>query len=551
MTEYRTLSIKNLQQQIQEIEQNPSIGQLVYTNLDTLARCVDSIFRHNGEPTWVADVHDANGQPVFKPNEYERIHEAFSVFFPMLYTFFGKQYEQPMQRGGDGEATPVGGAGALSASTISSQNIQGLKNTIKKQEEEIANLRQHQSRPSGTDDSASPSMGVDALYHKVVAALGQFNTSVMNFASKYGILKLEKGYDENGTDPHPFLPLASVPGLQPLSQVPVPIRAIVLFLYTCLDIARVMISISPTDRPFIRKVLSISMAVVDILRGDWKKAVLSFSSYFSSDYAIMSVIGKVVLDVGGLISPYLHHRMTYGLLDVSKSIVAGLLLSFFQTFAPSEARNSVIAEFDRLKIIADANKQRLEETIPNPEKRELYPSYLIPSFQQIQTLQSVYINDELQCDQRVIDSVRNIIGKPGNENIFMKIVLEIIGVPIDMDMLAEKCKYKYHIDPHVPFGVPMGLYAIHGARAGPLASGPGTGPAGGAGAPAGATGVAEGAGATGGAEGAKGTGAGAESAPATAPIGATGVAEGAKGTATPTEEDPAKPESKLSNPTTQ
>ena len=485
MTEYRTLSINSLQRAIDEIKQNPSIGQLVYTNLDTLARCVDSIFRHNGEPSWVADVRDANGEPVFNPNEYERIHEAFSVFFPMLYAFFGKQYEQPMQRGGDGEAAPAGGAGAPSALTISSQNIQGLKNTIKKQEEEIANLRQHQSRPSGTDDSASPSMGVDALYHKVVAALGQFNTSVVNFASKYGILKLEKGYDIAGSDPHPFLPLASVPGLQPLSQVPVPIRAIVLFLYTCLDIARVMISISPTDRPFIRKVLSISMAVVDILRGDWKKAVLSFSSYFSSDYAIMSVIGKVVLDVGGLISPYLQHRMTYGLLDVSKSIVAGLLLSFFQTFAPSEARNSVIVEFDRLKSIADANKQRLEETIPNPEKRELYPSYLIPSFQQIQTLQSVYINDELQCDQRVIDSVRNIIGKPGNENIFMKIVLEIIGVPIDMDMLAEKCKYKYHIDPHVPFGVPMGLYAIHRARAGPLASGPGTGPAGGADAPAG------------------------------------------------------------------
>lgn len=281
-------------------------------------------------------------------------------------------------------------------------------------------------------------MGVDALYRKVVDMLGQFNSSVVNFASTYGILKLEKSFD-NELDPKPFLPLASVPGLQPLAQVPVPIRVIVLFLYTCLDIARVMISISPTDRPFIRKVLSIVTAVVDILRGDWKKALLSFSSYFSSDYAIMSVIGKVILDVGGLISPYLQYHMTYGLLDVSKSILAGLLLSLFQTFAPYPVRQPVLEQIEVMRGVADENKKQLEESIANPEQRELYASFLVPSFEQIQTLQSVFINDELQCDPRVETAMHIIVGKPGNENIFMKIVLELLGVPIDPEEMARKC----------------------------------------------------------------------------------------------------------------
>jgi len=418
--EYRTLSINSLQREIQEIEQDPSIGQLVYTNLDTLARCVDSIFRHNGEPSWVADVRDANGQPIFKPAEYERIHAAVSVFFPMLYAFFGKQYEQPMQRGGQ------------------NTNINALQKKVQNQQTEIDNLRQELATRSGTDDSASTSMGVDALYRKVVDMLGQFNSSVVNFASTYGILKLEKSYDTE-LDPKPFLPLAGVPGLQVISQVPVPIRVIVLFLYTCLDIARVMISISPTDRPFIRKVLSIVMAAVDILRGDWKKAILSFSSYFSTDYAIMSVIGKVLLDVGGLISPYLQYHMTYGLLDVSKSIVAGLFLSLFQTFAPFPVRQPVLEQIDELRKIADENKALLEERVANPEQRELYASFLVPSFQNIQTLQSVLINNELQCDPRVKEAVRKIVGKPGNENIFMKIILELLGVPVDPEELARKC----------------------------------------------------------------------------------------------------------------
>jgi hypothetical protein len=448
MSEYRTISINSLQKQIQQIEQDPSIGDVIYTNLDTLARCVDSIFRHNGDPSWVADVRDATGQPVFKPTEYERIHEAVSVFFPMLYTFFGKQYEQSMQRGGDGEEIPTGvpvktqtqpqAQPQPQTSTPSNQNIQKLQNTIETQKKELTNLKQRLSTGSTTDDSESTSMGVDALYRKVVDMLGQFNSSVVNFASTYGILKLEKSFD-NELDPKPFLPLASVPGLQPLAQVPVPIRVIVLFLYTCLDIARVMISISPTDRPFIRKVLSIVTAVVDILRGDWKKALLSFSSYFSSDYAIMSVIGKVILDVGGLISPYLQYHMTYGLLDVSKSILAGLLLSLFQTFAPYPVRQPVLEQIEVMRGVADENKKQLEESIANPEQRELYASFLVPSFEQIQTLQSVFINDELQCDPRVETAMHIIVGKPGNENIFMKIVLELLGVPIDPEEMARKC----------------------------------------------------------------------------------------------------------------
>jgi hypothetical protein len=465
MSDYRTLSINSLERAIDEIKQNPSIGKLVYTNLDTLARCVDSIFRHNGDPSWVADVRDANGQPVFKSAEYDRIHKAVSVFFPMLYAFFGKQYEQPMQRGGNGDGTqpvdPIGpddpsaesidevvvdnGVNAPAGSQTSSNEVVELKaqlNTEKKAREQLQSqvneLRKQTSTRSATNDSESPSMGVDALYRKVVDMLGQFNTSVVNFASTYGILKLEKSFDTE-LDPKPFLPLASVPGLQPLSQVPVPIRVIVLFLYTCLDIARVMISISPTDRPFIRKVLSIVMAVVDILRGDWKKALLSFSSYFSSDYAIMSVIGKVILDVGGLISPYLQYHMTYGLLDVSKSIVAGLFLSLFQTFAPFPLRQPVLEQIDVLRQIADENKALLEQKVANPEQRELYPSYLVPSFENIQTLQSVLINNELQCDERVVTAVRKIVGKPGNENIFMKIVLELLGIPVDPEELARKC----------------------------------------------------------------------------------------------------------------
>jgi hypothetical protein len=424
---YRTLSISNIEKRIRGIEQDPSISQLVYTNLDTLARCVDSIFRHNGEPSWVADVHDANGQPVFNPNEYTQIHEAFSVFFPMLYSFFGKQqpqqYQHTQQRGGQNE--------------IVEQPNQTER--VKQLEARIKELEQQATQKG--NDSKSPSMGVDALYRKVVETLGKFNSSVVNFASTYGILRLEKQFDNAIVDPKPLTPLAAIPipGMQVIAQIPVPIRIIVMFLYTCADIARIMIGISPTDRPFIRKVLSIVMAVVDILRGDWKKAILSFSTYFSNEYTIMSVIGKVILDVAGLISPLIQYHMTYGLLDISKSLLAGFLLSMYQIFAIEQKRRNVIQGIEKIKQVANNNKKVLDTYIQNPEQRELYASFLNPSFQDIQTIQSVFINDALQCDPVVIAAVRDIVGEPGNEEIIMKIALELIGVPVDAEELARRC----------------------------------------------------------------------------------------------------------------
>lgn len=414
-TPYRSISINTIGSQIQELEQNPSLGQIVYTNLDILARCVDSIFRHNGQPSWVADVRDAEGRPVFTPSEYERIHEAFSVFFPMLYAFFGKEmvtdYSPAVQRGGNN-------------SDPRNQIIQSLQ--AKVQELEAKAMK---PRADVIDLDAMSAMGVDGLYRKVIETLGQFNSSVMNFASKYGILRLEQSYDREFTDPKPFLPLAGVPGLQVISQVPVPMRTIVVFLYTCLDIARVMISILPTDLPFIRKILSITMAIVDILRGDWKKSLLSFSSYFSKDYAILSVIGKVLIDVAGLISPTIQESMTYGLLDVSKSILAGFLLSMFQTFAPGPLRQNLIEQIDTI---------RREAGDPNPEVTPI-SSQMIPSFEHIQTLQSAFINPNVICKPVVKTAVRKIVGKPGNENIIMKIALELLRIPVDEEAIEYQC----------------------------------------------------------------------------------------------------------------
>jgi hypothetical protein len=407
----RAVSLNSIANQIKEIETEPHMGDVIYTNMDILARCIDSIFRHNGHPEWVADVYDVHRKPIFKPTEYEQIHSAFSVFFPVLFPFFGKPVPVD-QSGGD--------------------NIDPRNAEIKRLQNEVNSLRQT-ARPSRSD-----AQGIDALYRKVIDMFRSMNSSVINFASTYGILKLEKSFDDQ-TDPRPFLPLAGVPGLQVIANTPVPIRVIVLFLYTCLDVARVFISISPDDNPFIRKVLSIIMAIVDILRGDVKKAILSFSSFFNKDYAIISVIGKVVLDIAGFISPYLQYRMTYGVLDVMKSMLAGVLLETFQTFAPYPLRAPVIEQIAVLREIAESNKKIIEERIENPEQQELYASFLIPSFEQIQTLQSIFINDELLCDPRVIHAVDTIVGSPEQPNMILKIVFELLGVPVDREERVRKC----------------------------------------------------------------------------------------------------------------
>jgi hypothetical protein len=411
----RVVSLNSIANQIKEIETEPEIGNIIYTNIDILARCIDSIFRHNGHSDWVADVKNSSGIPLFKPEEYEQIHSAFSVFFPVLFSFFGKSVPQVTQSGGADEIDP--------------KNAE-----IDRLRREVNSLRQHQQ----SHQSQQSTQGIDALYRKVINMFRNMNSSVINFASTYGILKLEKSYDDQ-MDPRPFLPLAGVPGLQVIANTPVPIRVIVLFLYTCLDVARVFISISPNDSPFIRKVLSIIMAIVDILRGDVKKAVLSFSSFFSRDYTIISVLGKVLIDVTGFISPYLQYKMTYGILDVMKSMLAGILLETFQTFAPYPVRAPVIEQIAILQDIAEENRRTVEERIENPEQQELYASFLMPSFEQIQTLQSVFINDKLLCDPRVVKAVDTVLGSPEQPNMILKIVFELLGVPVDKEERIRKC----------------------------------------------------------------------------------------------------------------
>jgi hypothetical protein len=194
-------------------------------------------------------------------------------------------------------------------------------------------------------------------------------------------------------------------------------------------------AIAPTDMPFIRKVMSLVLAVADFLKGDWKRAVLSFAGFFGQNYVIMGVFGKTFLNIFAMISPDLQDTMIFGSLDVIKSLIAGILLFIFQTVALEEMRTPVIDAFAQIKAIVEKNNEVLTGHSYNS-----HPEYLIPSMTDIQNLQAVVANPSLVCSEQFIEIVDSNLKKSGGkDNYIMTTVLELLRVPLTEDERNRKC----------------------------------------------------------------------------------------------------------------
>jgi hypothetical protein len=259
------------------------------------------------------------------------------------------------------------------------------------------------------------------------------------FAQSRGILQFEQSYDgsetSEATDVYPlgFLESLPYPVTKILAKIPVPIRTIVFFAYTALDVARILIGVSPTDSPSIRKVLSIIVAIADFLKGDWKKAILSFAGFFSQDYILMGIFGKLIISVFELMAPDLQFSIAYGLLDVIKSLLAGVLLELVKIFGLAGIRTRIIDGFKEIEKIIQDNM----DTFKKETGKDIVPSYLIPSFDNIQNIQAIIGHKEFACSSGFLKIVDDMVGTP--PNVIIKIALELLRVPIDIEFRAEKC----------------------------------------------------------------------------------------------------------------
>lgn len=370
----RIESVSGLSSKLDELMGQSNIGENIYKSLDYLLRCAAAIVEKDGEAGWSAHVIDDAGTAYFVPSEQSTIESAVAPLVPVVLYLFGRRDELPT----------TGGAMA-------------------------AQLPEEASRT------------IDGAYDGVVKYLTKGNDVVRKFGKEHGIIHMIEEQEQVG-DLRPFVALGPAG-----AAIPVPPRAAFTLFYLALDVTRMLIAV---PFPGMRKVMSIMLAIIDIMRGEWKEALLSFAGFYGDNPMLAGVFGKVMLESFNLISPALKDSMIYGFRDFIKSLAFGLILFGLQTFAPWPVRAEIQSAFQAIQEFLNKETAAIagQSLVAKPSYfREL-------SFGEIQNLQPILADTTRSCSVEIQSAIvtmrRTTLGKN---------LLQIMGIPITDEEIQRRC----------------------------------------------------------------------------------------------------------------
>jgi hypothetical protein len=282
----------------------------------------------------------------------------------------------------------------------------------------------------GGGASINPNPDLNKLFAKGVNKFKEVNKTVNDFSSTFGITKFERIFDRLA-DPKPLLPLGAFPAVRAtgLQNLPVPFRFMIFFLYSVLHIVRLVTS----DVTIIRKVLSVVLAILELLRGDWKTSLLAFAGFFGSGLVYTGFVYKIFLEIFYMISPPLQNDIVFGAYRVTKSILIGFLLNIFKITATYTIRTQAIKLFERLI----AKEEEIDAVLE--EKGFLKRGYMNPDDPQEGVHE--YIEDATwNCSSEFQDAI-----KIAKENSIMRVILQLCNIPTSEDdqECAKFAKYAY------------------------------------------------------------------------------------------------------------
>jgi hypothetical protein len=394
-------NFEELREQINKEIENEHMPEKLYKSTDEIMRVINAIIKTKGQG-WAAQVLNDKGNPILNEQEQIKFTQTFQPYLESIIDYFGT--DDNMSGGAD-----------------TSENIPSKNNLL-----EMASI--------------------DDVYSKIVHKIGNINSTVNKYASKYGILKLEKDHDTEPDirfipDPAALaisegifalstsagIPIPTSITMKVLTKIKVPFRTIIFTIYLALDIARLSMGI--VGPSIGRKIMSILLAILELLRGDWKKAVLTLVGYYGMMPMLIGELLKVFLTLFKMFSPQIQYNIIFGSLDATKSIIIGLLLAIFQVTAPEEVRLPLI---DILGKIAQRKAQ--SDDVFKSIGLSARPTYLSPTWQDLNNIQAVMSDDAYICScefKQLVDTV--------NKSAIIRVILEILRIPVNNDMIIHKC----------------------------------------------------------------------------------------------------------------
>ena len=412
-----------LRNQITDELHSKDMPQRLYKSTNAIFSIIDAIVKTKGEG-WTAQALDSEGKPIFTQNEQVKFNEAFKPYIGVIIDYFD-----------DGKDILSGGADTMYKPDIS--KISGMSKDF---------IKTKLTQTTGVINDPSKMMGVDDIYARIYNKIGNIDATVNEYASKYGVLRLEKEHD---LEPDPrvipapaamaisegVFALSTAVGfpippnitLEVLSKIKIPFRTIIFAIYLALDVTRISMGVS--DRATGRKLLSIVLAILELLRGDWKKSILTFIGFYGMTPLIAGEVIKVFLSLFRKLSPQLQRDIVFGSLDATKSLIIGLLLSVFQITAPEEVRLPLIGVLEKIA----QRKAEIDDTLVD-EGLSARPNYLSPTFEDLNNIQAVMSDEAYLCScefDKLIEAV--------DKSAVFRIILQILRIPVTKEYKEYKC----------------------------------------------------------------------------------------------------------------
>ena len=288
---------------------------------------------------WVSKVIDRHGSPIFDKKESRIIEDSAKKFIQPLFT--DKQ---------------VGGVDIPQKESSASSIIESTASV-------------------NPDD-----LSLDKTFWKIQDFFKTVDAQMKSFSRELGPFRY---FYEQKMDFRVPLPVPlPVPPFISVIMVPVNPRAIPIIIGLVVEAIRITYSIGPLSNDNTRKVLSLVLGLIDILKGDWKQGILSFIGFFGEAPLVAGLITKVLLNILDFVSPDLQEKLVMDLYKSGKSIIIGFILWGFANFAPDFARAAARAQFDILKKMVNEGNEKIDE-LESAMQKSIEPAGLKIKFKDI------------------------------------------------------------------------------------------------------------------------------------------------------------------------
>ena len=358
------------------------------------------------QPGWAAKVVGKDGNPIFKKEEADIVE---TVALNTVKPIFTPDTNSETQKGGDPSIKPIGTKGMIDVTSVPGIGV-------------------------NPDD-----LSLDKTYWKVKNFLSGLDKQTHDLSRELGPFRFfyESPVDIQIPLPLPFPPYTIT--------VPISPRAVPVIISALVEGIRLLFSFGPLSNDITRKILSIVMAVVDILQGEWKHSIMSLIGFYGSTPLAIGIVGKVFFNSLSLIAPDLQDRLLLDIYQSTKSMFIGIVLWGFATFSTAPIRKIVRTQFDKLKELADnANGQigKIESSMQQSVdplglkvKFNKLPEGFVPTFDDIQNLQSIARQPAIYCSKEFQEAIAPLRVIPP-----ARLILELFSIPTDLQTLEMECK---------------------------------------------------------------------------------------------------------------